>query len=185
MHLSLIIAYLCLGREIKYMKRKNILTASALSLASIALAAGFAFSAYAQDADTTTTENRVRGQRFQVNTEMTAEQKADFEAKRTEREEDREVKRATMQTAVNSGNYDTWVLAVKAQMGDDAPILDKITTDNFAQFVEAHKLMVQAQEKFEAIGLDQGMGMNAGVGMGRGHGQGRASITNHLNLGSK
>lgn len=165
------------------MKRKNILTVSALSLASIALVAGFAFSAYAQDAEAATAENRVRGQRFQVNMEMTAEQKADFEAKRVEREGEMEVKRAAMQSAVNSGNYDTWVLAVKAQMGDNAPILEKITADNFAQFVEAHQLMFQAQEKFKAIGLDQGMGM--GMGQKMGHGQGRGFGANHLNLGSK
>lgn len=160
------------------MKRKNILAASALSLASIALAAGFAFSAYAQDTNTVTAENRVRGQRFQINTEMSAEQKADFEAKRTEREQEMEVKRAAMQTAVNSGNYDTWVSAVKAQMGEDAPILEKVTADNFAQFVEAHQLMVQAQEKFKAIGLDEGMGM--GMGQKMGHGQGRGlGLGNH------
>ncbi len=154
------------------MKRKNILAASALSLASIALAAGFAFSAYAQDAETSNTENRVRGQRFQIKTEMTAEQQADFEAKRVEREKEMETKRAAMQTAINSGNYDTWVSAVKTQMGEDAPILEKVTADNFSQFVEAHKLMVQAQEKFKAIGLDEGMGMNMGHGQGRGFGLG-------------
>jgi hypothetical protein len=160
------------------MKRKNILATSALSLASIALAAGFAFSAYAQDTNTATTENRVRGQHFQINTEMSAEQKADFEAKRAEREKAMELKRAAMQTAVNSGNYDTWVAAVKAQMGEDAPILEKVTADNFAQFVEAHKLMVQAQEKFKAIGLDEGMGM--GMGQKMGHGQGRGlGLGNH------
>lgn len=159
------------------MKTKNIITASALSLASIALAAGFAFNAYAQGADTPTAATntgttiseklgfRVGGRGNQTN--PTVAQKAEID-------QEREARRAAMQTAVNSGNYNTWVTAVKAQMGDKAPILSKVTADNFTQYAEAHKLMEQAREKLSAIGIDggEGMGMGAGMGRGRGHGMG-------------
>ncbi len=155
------------------MKTKNIITASALSLASIALAAGFAFNAYAQSADTATVS---------ANTGTTISEKLGFrasgrnnqanltDAQKAEIDQEREARRAAMQTAVNSGNYDTWVTTVKAQIGDDAPILSQVTADNFAQYADAHKLMEQAREKLSAIGINNGEGM--GMGMGRGHGMG-------------
>jgi len=83
-----------------------------------------------------------------------------------------EARRASMQTAINSGNYDTWVAAVKAQAGDQAPILSQVNADNFAQFAEAHQLMDQAREKLQAIGIDEGIGMGFGRGQGRGTGHG-------------
>ena len=163
------------GRKIhKNMKKKNIITASALSLATIALAAGFAFNAYAQTGDTATANQagNKTGRQFRMENNLTDEQKAEMEAKRTEMEAKMEANRAAMQTAINSGNYDTWVAAVKAQMGEQAPILSQVTADNFSQFVEAHKLMEQAREKLQAIGVDEGMGFGHGPekGMGRGFG---------------
>ncbi len=155
------------------MKTKSIITASALSLASIALAAGFAFSAYAQTADTT---------EVSANTGTTISDKLGFrtggrnnqtnltDAQKAEINQEREARRAAMQTAVNSGNYDTWVTTVKAQMGDNAPILSQVTADNFAQYADAHRLMEQAREKLSAIGISNGEGK--GMGMGRGHGMG-------------
>lgn len=166
------------------MKKKNIITAGAMSLAAIALATGFAMSAYAQTPDVSTTDLGLKANRqfafHQVNN-LTDAQKAEMEVKRTEMDADREIKRAAMQTAINSGNYDTWVTAVKTQMGEDAPILEKVTADNFAQFVEAHQLMTQAQEKLQAIGLDRGMGMGEGFGEGHGmkKGMGRGAGFNH------
>ena len=159
------------------MKKRNILTASALSLATIALAAGFAFNAYAQTADSASTDkttavkahNNQHSERIKPEN-MTAAQKAAFEARRTEMEKEMAAKIAAMQTAVNSGSYDTFSQAVKTQFGENSPILKKVTADNFTQFTEAYKLMVQAQEKFKAIGLEADSGMiNGLMGMG-GHG---------------
>lgn len=155
------------------MKKKNIVTASALSLATIALAAGFAFSAYAQTNDSVATQAGTKfGRQFRVNSNLSDSQKADLEAKRAEMETQMEARRAAMQTAINSGNYDTWVAAVKAQAGDQAPILSQVNADNFAQFVEAHKLMDQAREKLQSIGIDEGMGFDHGQGRGMGRGLG-------------
>jgi hypothetical protein len=51
-------------------------------------------------------------------------------------------------------------------------VLSQVTADNFSQFVEAHKLMEQAREKLQAIGVDEGIGFGHGPekGMGRGFG---------------
>ncbi|MBN2884866.1 hypothetical protein JXE04_02995 [Patescibacteria group bacterium] len=154
------------------MKKKNIVTTSVLSLAMIALAAGFAFNAYAQTPDTNTAKAMFRGEGFRQNVNFTDEQKADMEARRAEMETIRAEHQAAMQTALNSGNYDTWVQVVKNQMGDNAPILSQVTSDNFSQFTEAHNLMIQAQEKFAAIGVDRGFGMHDGSGRGEGIGRG-------------
>jgi len=154
------------------MKKKNIVTTSVLSLAMIALAAGFAFNAYAQTPDTNTAKAMFRGEGFRQNVNLTDEQKADMEARRAEMEATRAEHQAAMQTALNSGNYDTWVQVVKNQMGDDAPILSQVTADNFSQFVEAHQLMTQAQDKFAALGIERGFGMHDGAGHGRGMGRG-------------
>ena len=158
------------------MKKRNILTASALSLATIALAAGFAFNALAQTTDTASTDtatavkaNNQHPERVKPEN-MTAAQKTAFEAQRAEREKEMAAKIAAMQTAVNSGSYETFSQAVKTQFGENSPILKKVTADNFTQFTEAYKLMVQAQEKFKAIGLEADSGMiNGLMGMG-GHG---------------
>jgi Spy/CpxP family protein refolding chaperone len=166
----------CGRKNHKNMKKKNIVKASALSLATIALATGFAFSAYAQTSDTATnnqagTGNKL-GHQFRMENNLTDEQKAEMEARRIEMKTKMEANRAAMQTAINSGNYDTWVAVVKAQMGEQASILNQVTADNFPQFVEAHQLMNQAREKLRAIGVDDGMGFNHGPkkGMGRGLG---------------
>jgi len=155
------------------MKKKNVITTSALSLAMIALAAGFAFNAYAQTADTNAGNTMFKGERFGQNANLTDEQKAEMEARRAEMEVIRVEHQAAMQTALNSGNYDTWVQVVKDQMGADARILTQVSTDNFSQFVEAHQLMTQAQNKFETLGIDRGFGMGeGGHGMRRGVGHG-------------
>lgn len=150
------------------MKKKNIITTSTLSLATVALVAGFAFSAYAQDSATALETTTHRGQQRNFSLNLTTEQRAEMEAKRVEMEAERATRQAAMQTAINSGNYDSWVQTVKTQMGEDAVILTKVTADNFSQFVEAHQLMAQAQEKFKAMGLKGGMGADKGHGRGFG-----------------
>jgi len=157
----------------KNMKKKNVISASVLSLAIIVLASGFAFNAYAQTSDTGTNTN-FRAGHFGFNANLTDDQKVDLEARRADMDATRAEHQAAMQTAINSGNYETWVQTVKDQMGDNAPILSQVNAANFSQFVEAHQLMTQAQEKFAAIGIDHGFGMHAGLGMrdGSGHGEG-------------
>jgi hypothetical protein len=159
----------------KHMKKKNIITTSVLSLAMIALAAGFAFNAYAQTPDATALGTMFRGGNFERNANLSDDQKLDIEARRAEMDTTRENHQAAMQTALNSGNYDTWVQAVAGQMGNDARILTQVNANNFSQFVEAHQLMTQAHDKFEALGIDRGFGMGEGghgIRRGSGHGNG-------------
>jgi len=165
------------------MKKKNIVTTSVLSLAMIALAAGFAFNAYAQTSDESIGDDMFRAERFGQNTNLTDEQKAERESHRTEMETVRAEHQAAMQTALNSGSYDTWVQVVTDQMGADAKILTQVNADNFSEFVEAHQLMTQAQNKFTALGIDRGFGMGEGghgmrKGVGHGNGMGRGLQVN-------
>lgn len=157
------------------MKKRDIITTSALSVAVLTLALGFAINAYA--ADSSALKTGLRFGHRENSSNLSAEQKTNFETKRVEMEKERAVRQAAMQTAINSGSYDVWVKMVKEQMGEDAPILTKVNSGNFSQFVEAHKLMVQAKEKFQAIGLDDGEMM--GHGLNRGQHNGR-----HLNQAS-
>ncbi|MDD2680957.1 MAG: hypothetical protein PHE20_02510 [Patescibacteria group bacterium] len=150
------------------MKKKNIITTSVLSLTIIALAAGFAFNAYAQTEDATALGTMFRGGNSEQRVNLTDEQKIDMEARRSEMDATREEHQAAMQMALNSGNYDTWVQTTTSQMGADARILTQVNANNFSQFVEAHQLITQAQDKFAALGIDRGFGEGAGHGMGRG-----------------
>ena len=144
------------------MKNKNIVTSSVLSLAMIALASGFAFNVYAQTSDESVGDAMFRGERFGQNVNLTDEQKAERESHWTEMDAIRVEHQATMQAALNSGNYDTWAKAVTSQMGVDAKILTQVNTNNFSEFVEAHQLMTQAQDKFTALGIDRGFDMGEG-----------------------
>lgn len=165
------------------MKKKNIVTSSVLSLAMIALATGFAFNVYAQTPDASAEKSIFKGERFGQNANLTDEQKAEMEARREEMKTTRDENQAAMQTALNSGNYDTWVEVVTEQIGSDAKILTQVNADNFSEFVEAHQLMTQAQDKFSSLGVERGFGMREGgqgmnKGAGHGHNMERASQIN-------
>lgn len=73
---------------------------------------------------------------------------------------EKQAKYDAVQKAINANDYNAWLDAV----GKDSPIAKQITSDKFATFIEAHKLMNQAQEKFKSIGLEKGMGMGMGLG---------------------
>lgn len=69
--------------------------------------------------------------------------------------------RQAIEQAIEAGDYQAWVTA----MGQDNPMTQNITADNFAQFVEMHKAMQNgdletAQSIAESLGLPKfGMGM--------------------------
>jgi len=96
-----------------------------------------------------------------VQPELTDEQKAEFEAKRTERQEEMAAHRAEVKAALEAGDYNRWAAAV----GTDSPVAQKVTADNFSRFVEAYKLRAQADQILEDIGFEAGGGM--GLHMGR------------------
>ncbi|MDP3836988.1 MAG: hypothetical protein Q8Q67_02715 [bacterium] len=155
-------------------KKGNVIIASVLGLAVFTLA-GFALDASASNGN-----RLMRGQdaskagKAGWSKNLNAEQQVLMESQRAEKEQERVAHRAAMTSAIESGNYDAWAATVREQMGETAPILERVNVNNFAQFAEAHSLMLQAREKFEAMGLDsEAMGMGMGKGKMKGMGQGR------------
>jgi len=69
-----------------------------------------------------------------------------------------------IEEAITNNDYTAW----KELVGENNPLLDKITEANFSRFAEAHRLMIQARNIFGELGLEghMGMGMNMGPGKG-------------------
>ncbi len=156
------------------MKKSNIIAGAAALVAVIGIS-GLAFSSFAADSDTAVnTANRGRGLMGQANLmgiELTDEQKAQLEAKRTEMETEREARRTEMEAAMDKG-YEAWVAQIKEEFGDEAPVLDTINASNFDRYKEGHNLMEQGRAIMEELGVE-GNGLRMGKGMGkggRGHG---------------
>lgn len=64
-------------------------------------------------------------------------------------------RREAVLAALEAGDYSAWLEVV----GEDCPLTDKITEDNFFKLVEAHNLMQEAREIMEELGITKGMGM--------------------------
>lgn len=97
---------------------------------------------------------------------MTAEQKAAMEAKKTEMD----VKINAIKAALTAGDYNAWVTAEKA-LNTNSPILSKISADNFDKYVEANNLRLKAETIMKELGIS-GLGMGSGLGLGMDHGRG-------------
>ncbi|MFA5108997.1 MAG: hypothetical protein WC458_00400 [Patescibacteria group bacterium] len=97
---------------------------------------------------------------------MTAEQKAAMEAKKTEGD----VKMNAIKVALTAGDYNAWVTAEKA-LNANSPILSKISADNFDKYVEANNLRIKAETIMKELGVG-GPGMGNGSGLGMDHGRG-------------
>lgn len=157
---------------------KGIVALSALALiGGGVVAANAANTTVSSDTSTATVKRESfgprggRGERGQKPTELTDAQKAEMETKLAERK----TKQEAVKTALASGNYDTWVAAVKAA-DEKCPLLEKITVSNFSRYAEAENLRQQAESIMEELGLSgKGLGMGQGMGQdmgepGRGHG---------------
>lgn len=120
--------------------------------------------------------------------EVTATNFAEYVAKHAEREAEkvaREKKQEAIKSALTNGNYSAWVVAVKAE-NPDCPLLTKITSSNFASYVQAFKLREQSNQILKDLGVEGegfglknhreggpvGMGM---MGLGKMHGRGMNS----------
>lgn len=109
---------------------------------------------------------------------LTDEQKAEMEVRRAEMKTEQEA----MQSAITSGDYNTWKNLVEARQAKQVKISDVINESNFAKFTEMHKLMESkdfegAKAIAEELGLNNAHGMGMGMGMGKGgpgmgHGKG-------------
>jgi hypothetical protein len=102
------------------------------------------------------------GQNFK---NLTAEQKTQLEAGRTEAQKAREAKKLAENTALDNNDYKAWLTAV----GTDCPMATKINEGNFSKFVEAHKLRQQADVIMKELGVEQ-FGSEGGKGMMGGRG---------------
>lgn len=161
------------------MKKSNIIVTGTAALVAIAAITGVAFSALAQRTTTSvnsTTANNAPGGRMGQWQNLTDEQKAEREAQMEAHRQEMETVRTAIKTAMSQG-YQAWVTAVKKYNGETAQILDEVTADNFAKYVEASGYMEQArtyQEKartiLNEIGVHDGMGKGMGMGGGRGMG---------------
>ena len=89
---------------------------------------------------------------------------AEMESHRAEME----ASRTASQAAIASGDYNAW----KAAVGEKSPFAQNVTAENFAKFVEAHKLMDQSREILKSIGIEEDAGMGMGMGKALGHGRG-------------
>ncbi len=148
------------------MKKKNII-ASLAALGVLGLAtAGLAASGAAANATSSGNENGDRGRGF--GRQLSDEQKAEMEARRTEMESQRQA----VEAALAAGDYQAWLSAI----GENNPMAEKITAENFPQLVKAHNLQQEAREIMASLGLETGpfgpggrhggpMGMGLGAGM--------------------
>lgn len=110
-------------------------------------------------------QGKMRGAEVRQN--LTETQKADLKIKMATQK----TKLEAVQTALDAGNYDNWVIAMKA-LNDKSPLLTKITASNFSQYVQANSLSKQAEVIYKTLGLEQG-GFGPGKMMGGQRGPGR------------
>jgi len=83
---------------------------------------------------------------------------------RTARQVEMETRRAAELVAINNNDYNAW----KAAADEDCPFADKITAENFSQFIEARKEMEHGRAALESLDIEhQGRGMGRGMGMNR------------------
>lgn len=85
--------------------------------------------------------------------------------------EEMKTKRAEMDAAIKSGNYDTWVAVVKAH-NSNSPLLSKINATNFSRYVELYNLKNQAAAIEQELGFNNNFG-RGGFGLGVGRNQNR------------
>lgn len=107
-------------------------------------------------------------------TEVTADNFSSYveehQAREAERA-DRQAKADAVKAALDAGDYNAWVTAVKT-LDEDSSLLEKITADNFSRYAEAHDLRQQANTIMTELGLDgPGQGGDSCPGMGGGHGR--------------
>lgn len=151
------------------MNKSKIILSSAAALVALVAVSGIALMTYASTNDTDTSSTNTPAPCGRPGDNLTAEQKAAMEARRTEME----ANRTAIQTAIGQG-YDAWVAAVKKYNGESAPILEDVTADNFSEYAEAQGYMDDAQELMQkARTIYDEIGVrHMGMGMGEGRGQG-------------
>lgn len=142
------------------MKKTHIMITSAAALVALVAVTGIAISVFAQDL-TGTMERPFRMRFWEDLSENTqAEIQSLFQAK----QEERQAKGEKINEALNQG-YDAWAAAITEIMGENCPLLEQVTEENFEKFRTAHNYMEQAQDIFEEIGIERGFGHGGMRGM--------------------
>ena len=104
---------------------------------------------------------------------LTEQQKTDRKAKRTEMN----TEQVALQSAIASGDYNTWKKLEEENQSKQVNILNIINESNFAKFAEMHQLMedgkmMEAKVIADELGLFNARGMGMGMGNhGMGHGR--------------
>lgn len=96
-------------------------------------------------------------QRFKNHPEKASTTPEQFKEMRVEHQ----AKSKEINQALANGDYNAWL----ALVGEDSPIAEKITADNFFKVSQAYNLMQEARNILDEIGLKgQGIGMMNGFG---------------------
>lgn len=132
------------------MMNKNLIPGFAAAAVALIAVSGFAFYASAGENAFDNGNRQFRGQMWE---NLSEDAKAEIEAIREQRREDMEARRQEREKAIAEG-YD----AFKSLVGEDSPIFNELEESEFPSFQEAHRLMSEAREKFESIGLERGFG---------------------------
>lgn len=132
------------------MKNNNLMITGVASLVALVAVAGVAMSTFASESETNDNNYGFRANK-PMHRYMSDEDKAEREAKIEERKAEMEAKHEAVVAALEAGDYNAWVEAV----GEDSPILEKITVDNFSRFVEVHNLRAEAKTIMEELGIEK------------------------------
>lgn len=155
------------------MNKNNLLITGVASLVALVAVTGVAMSTFASEGDVSYEGDtiRTRANSF-VHRNLSDEEKQEREENREERRAEMEEKREAVIAALDANDYDAWVVAA----GEDSPLLEKVTVDNFSRFIEAHELrqsaradMEEADLIFEELGIEKkkfGPNMKGGRGGG-------------------
>ena len=116
---------------------------------------------------------------------LSEEEKLELEAQRAGRQAEMQADFEIVEAAILANDYNAW----KDAIGENNPFAEKVTADNFSEFIEAHNLMNEAhnlmneaREVLKGIGIKDGLTMGFGRGqgntkvMGRGHAQGLGMV---------
>lgn len=157
------------------MKQNNKIISISAAVVALVAVVGLSMASFAQTNDISTSDT-FKGPgagKFGNHYTMTDEEREDWEMEREARREEMEANREKMEAAIENG-YNAWTEAIKETRGEDAPILNEVTAENFSAFQtahglmeDAHGLMDQARDILEEAGINHpGMGMGGFGGPG-------------------
>lgn len=101
---------------------------------------------------------------------LSEEEKIVMEAQRESRQAEMKADFEAVEVALAANDYNAW----KDAIGENNPFAEKVTADNFSEFIGAHNLMNDAREILKGLGIEGGPTMGLGRGQGNGQAIGRS-----------